>query len=556
MNPYGTSSGFRDDVAVGSLRVKKTLVQPGMERAPSGGVREPIWRSKAVLVLGFVGLMVAGVIVSFVGRGLIDRYGGPAAFAVILGGPPILVLCVIGLRQGIAKYRIFRQQMTWWHWLWLLMVASNFVFRTRDFESAQQEPLDIAAIYRIGLVGIIALTLTVRLVLKRPDWLYSMFSGLTGIMGAFGLVCLLTTLWSVNPPWTLYKSLEYLVDIALISAIVANITSIESFDSLLDWTWIIVGGLVLSAWIEAPIWPQEALEGFGYMGGPLHYRLSGVYPGQGYNMLGTFGAYLGTIAICRLLPVRGRSYSRSWYWMVLGLGIITMIFAQTRSAIGGFVIGVALAFVFARRLGFGLLLGAASVVGIIVTGFSGLLLDFLARGQTQDQITSLSARVDWWSVAWEAFKLQPFHGYGAFAAAMVVFPKLGVKEITPLHSDYVEALVGTGIWGPLLIIASLIGAWWVLVRQIRRAPAGSLEYQLTVEAIAMLGILTVRSAVMGVVASHPPYQYLAVLGYAEFLRRRYRQASTSAVPDGRERSPAAQVITDNGKGSFWSRIDL
>lgn len=87
--------------------------------------------------------------------------------------------------------------------------------------------------------------------------------------------------------------------------------------------------------------------------------------------------------------------------------------------------------------------------------------------------------------------------------------------------------MGTGIWGPLLILASLLGTWWVLVRLIRRLPSASLEYQLAVEAIAVLGILSVRSVVMGVIASHPPYQYLAVLGYAEYLRRRYNQNSSS-----------------------------
>ena len=506
---------------------KSVPFQPRVGGLSAAAARESSWRSRIGLGLAFLGLVMVGLILSVVGRGLIDRFNSPAVFFLIFAVPLVAVGSLLAFRQGVTKFRTLRKQLTWWHALWLVIVASNFVFRTRDFESVQQQPLDLAAIYRISLVGITAFFLVVRLVLKRPNWLGSLFSGLVGIMAAFAMVCLLSSAWSINPPWTLYKSLEYLVDICLLAAVLATVRTTEAMDSLLDWTWVIVGALVVTAWVEVPIWPQEALEGFGYMGGPLQYRLSGVYPGQGFNMLGTYGAMLGTIAVCRLLPAKGRKLDRAWYLMILALAIVTMIFAQTRSAIGGFVVGILLVFIFTKRLGLGMALGAVCAVGAALSGAGRIVLEFLQRGQTTEQITSLSARVDWWTVAWEAFKVHPFRGYGAFAAAMVVFPKLGVKEITPLHSDYVEALVGTGIWGPLLILASLLGTWWVLVRLIRRLPSASLEYQLAVEAIAVLGILSVRSVVMGVIASHPPYQYLAVLGYAEYLRRRYNQNSSS-----------------------------
>jgi hypothetical protein len=103
----------------------------------------------------------------------------------------------------------------------------------------------------------------------------------------------------------------------------------------------------------------------------------------------------------------------------------------------------------------------------------------------------------------------------------------------------VETLVGIGMWGPLLIIIGLIGTWWILLRSTRRFAFTSKEYQLAVEAIAVLGVLTVRTTVMGVIMSQPPIQYFAILGYAEFLRRRYMKnvvpqteaSVNSALPD-------------------------
>lgn len=500
---------------------------------PDVVARGSAWRSRAGLSLAFVGMVLAGLFVSVIGRSVADRIGGPATFFLILALPPLLVLSFIAYRQGIAKFHTLRKQLTWWHWLWLILVASNFVFRTRDIGTVEQNPLDLAAAYRISMVGITAFLLSVRLVLRRPAWIGSLFRGLIGVMAVFALVCVLSTVWSFNPPWTLYKSLEYMVDLCLLAAILATVRSTESYETLLNWTWVICGLLVAVAWIEAPIWPEEALEGAGgYMGGPLRFRLSGVYPGQGFNMLGTYGAILATIAICRLLPAAGHKFDRAWYLTLLWFGAVTMVFAQTRSAIGGFVVGVLLVFFFTKRIRLGVALAVASVVVLAATGGSHVVMDFLQRGQSQEQLASLSGRLEWWGVAWEAFKQHPLTGYGAFTSGLSIFPKLGVKEVTPLHSDYVETLVGIGLWGPLFIITGLIGTWWVLVRYVRRFPSMTLEHQLAVEAIAVLGVLTVRTGVMGVIMSQPPIQYFAILGYAEYLRRRYGSGKRSGVaPD-------------------------
>jgi O-antigen ligase len=483
---------------------------------------QPASRSRVGLYLAFMALVVAGAVLGLAGQTLIGGLGSTGAFGLILAGPFFLVAVGVGIWKSFGKFRALWKQLTWWHGLWLVMVVSNFVFRTRSIETVQQHPLDVAAAFRVFLVGLTAFLLMVRLTLKRPPWLHSLFHGLIGIMAVFALLCITSSLWSVNPPWTLYKSLEYLVDLSLLAAILASVDSTESVATLLNWTWVICGVLVAVAWLEAPIWPQEALEGAGgYVGGPLRFRLSGVYPGQGFNMLGTYGAILATIAICRLLPAAAHKFDRTWYAIVLMLGAVTMIFSQTRSAIVGFVVGVVLLFIITKRFRFAAGLGIASAAVLAFTGAGTVVLSFLQRGQSQMQIASLSGRLQWWGVAWDAFKLHPWTGYGAFTSGLAVFPRLGVKEVTPLHSDYVETLVGIGIWGPLLLLAALLGTWWILIRCIRRFPSRSLEHQLAVESIAVLGVLTARSVVMGVIMSQPPIQYFAILGFAEYLRRRY-----------------------------------
>jgi len=499
--------------------------------------RTPVgWSPALYLALAFLGFLVLGVAFSFVGAQFLDHFGHPAIFAMILGGPPFAVLLIVGVRQALARVPAFWSKLTWWHGLWLVLLASSFVFRTRDIESVQSNPLDTAALFRVCLVGFSAFVLLVRLTLRRPAWLGSLFSGTVGLMTMFALVCTLTTVWSVKPPWTLYKSLEYLGDVSLLAVILIVARSTESYESLMDWTWTLFGSIVFFAWAEACIWPAEALEA-ERTAGILKYRLNCLYPGYGTNSVGTFGAIIAAIAICRLLPASKRQFDRAWYLVLLITGVVTMIFSQTRSAMAGFVLGVVLMLLFTRRIRLAVGLGVAGATVGALTGAGKWFVQFLQRGQSQAEIMSLSSRTIWWSVAWNAVKHHPFTGLGAFAAGQfAIFPKMGLKEVTPLHSDYVEALVGSGIWGPLFMVLALLWTWWILIRFLQRFPSLSLERQLAVEAIAVLSVLTVRSAFMNLIVFHPAFHYFAILGYAEFLRRRYFRGR-SLRTESAERDP-------------------
>ena len=495
--------------------------------AGTHATREVTWHPRVGL---FLLLILLGLLLTMIGTYALGRFGAAAALALVLAGPPSAVALALGLRQAIPKFRRLCKSLTWWHGLWLVLLVSGFMIRTESRAVAQieQNPVDAAAAFRVVLVGITGLVLMVRLALRRPPWLGSFCRGLVGVMALFGLVCAVSATWSVKPSWTLYKSWEYLIDVALLAAILASVRSLGTYETLLDWTWVLCGLLVASAWLEAPFWPEEAWEG-QYVGGLLNIRLAGVFPGQGSNAVGTLGAIVAAIAVCRLLPAVQRKFDRAWYILLLLFGVATMVFTQTRSAIGGFVLGVLLVFFFTKRARLAVALGFVSAAALALTGAGSALLAFLQRGQSGAEIVTLSGRVEWWAAAWDVYVQHPWTGLGAYAAgSFAVWPSLGLKEVGPLHSDYVEMLVGTSVWGPLLILIGLLGTWWVLIRCLRRPSSPPLERQLALECIAVLAILTVRSTVMNVIVSHPPLHHLVVLGYAEYLRRRYNRGTATA----------------------------
>jgi len=67
-----------------------------------------------------------------------------------------------------------------------------------------------------------------------------------------------------------------------------------------------------------------------------------------------------------------------------------------------------------------------------------------------------------------------------------------------------------------------------------------MERQLTLEAIAILALLSVRSVLMTILGAHPPLHVLVVLGWAEFLRRRARLLVPASVPQ-----PAFRVVASS-----------
>ncbi len=87
---------------------------------------------------------------------------------------------------------------------------------------------------KVILVGVIGVLLLARLFTGKSPWLRSQFRGLLGLLMVFTLISLVSAFWSVKPSWTLYKSLEYAVMLALYSSIVVYASRVEEYESVLN----------------------------------------------------------------------------------------------------------------------------------------------------------------------------------------------------------------------------------------------------------------------------------------------------------------------------------
>jgi O-antigen ligase len=314
--------------------------------------------------------------------------------------------------------------------------------------------------------------------------------------------------------------MEYLVDIALLAAIVATLRAPNQCKSFFDVTWLLLSALIGTVWLGMLLWPADALiPGVGFVG----VQLKGVLPLVDPNSLAEISGVLIVVAFTRcLFAVQHRLF----YAVVAVLILPTLVLAQGRSGTTGMITGLMLVLFFAVRARF--VVPALALVGALIylTPAEDRFVEFFMRNQDPKYFASLSGRTDIWEVAWEAFLHRPITGFGGYAGARSSGSAVGdhVSHLgtgaTSMLSTWFELLLGVGTPGFLLMASALVGAWIILLRRVwYTPPEAELSYRLAVEALGVLGVITVRSIFTPNLIWHFPMVFLLVLGYAEALRR-------------------------------------
>lgn len=480
----------------------------------NGPQRRTLWLLGLFVLVGF---SISMGIAFFAGS---SEYGGLIVGGVIVAAIPGIALLIKAFPTAVANVKLLARNWTWWHLLWFFIYFSTLVFRIRDVGMGRGNLVDSWALLRILPESFVSLTLITRLILKKPNWMGSLFRGIPCALTIYCLVSIASCAWSVNAAWTAYKSLEFLADVSLLAAVIASAEGFFTYENLVNWTLTFYGLSLVGVWINLPIWPTEAMDGD---------RLTGVFPVEASNSVGTSGAVLAIISFCRLMPAFGRSRNRAWYTLLLIFGLVSMILSKTRNAEAAFMFAVAVVVIVSkplRKKAIWAAIAFAPIFAVLVavnhelpkTAYDVVMSAF-NRDQSEDAIGSLSGRTGWWEFGLQQLSHHPMTGLGAYAAGrFAVLGKLGVGTASMMHSDWIEVVIGTSFWGLIPFAAALILTWWYLFRCIRSPVFTPEQRQLAVELFALLGMLTLHSFFNDELSWHCPLLYFAILGYAEFIR--------------------------------------
>ena len=334
-------------------------------------------------------------------------------------------------------------------WVALLLVADFRFDLNRSPLDAAYGNLSLENVAQIVIFGVVA-AMVIRsrglLVQRQPQRIPKLPILL------FPTFALASTLWSPIPLFTIARAMELLVMAALA---LLTVRAWQSSAEMGQAMWKDALGLFVQVVTILSIvgfivhfWPDDRF----------------TWPGVG---AGTAATYAGAAFL--ILVVGGRSFAphpRWAYWARLFLFAAAIYLGRTRSVLGALVVaGLAILWVLGREK------PIARYIGMWYYGLGLLLLllvarvqviDYLSRGEGSQVFTTLNSRIPLWGIAIhdvsEAGKWITGFGYGA--ARVLLYPQ--VPWAGTAHSAWIEALVGVGMIGVLLLAADIVFLIWRL----------------------------------------------------------------------------------------------
>ncbi len=459
------------------------------------------------MILAIVSSVISIILISF---GLILIVGGEKfgykSITIILLSFPIIISMIFSFSQAYSKIRNLLRNIKWCHILWALYFISGLTFRLRLAKSAIENPLDKAAFFRVILVSLVGIGVLLYFAFNRQLILSRIFSGCIKWLALYSAICIISTFWSFLPARTLYRSIEYFIGVFLIGIIVYLIKKEKDFKHFFDWTIFLYALLMISVWLGVFLKPEEAIKHLGL----LRIQIHGIFPKVAANSVGDLGALIGIVSFTRLLLYKK---NRSFYLTVFIISMITLIFAQSRSPLTGFLLGIFFILILARKIRF--LIFLLLIGGIVAcSSIIHILWEYFLRGQTPELFWSLSERIYVWKAAWSLIKENIFLGYGAYAGGLFFASKISFPA-TSLHGTWPEVLIDVGIIGLIPLFVVILSVWIILLKS---KSNNILIDQLRLEIIGIMTLLTFRSIFSVIFIWHPATMWLLVLGFAQFLK--------------------------------------
>lgn len=428
------------------------------------------------------------------------------------------------LRKGISSLRLWQAKML------LLLFMSGLVFRLRSTQQAIENPVDFWTAYRLLLMGIIGLFLLLKV--NKVNFLKALNSP-AGFFLIYTILELFSSSWSVYPVWTFVRSLEDIIKALIVIGTVFThpAPSASMVKKILDSIWLLFGVLLVNVFLQGLVFPDMAWNRVGLIG----YQLKGIYPHIAANGVGHIAALIGVVAFSRFLT---RGHKDKFYLIMLLFSIGILIFSQSRSPIFGFLLAVLVVLFYNKRSKYIFLLLLLIAV-FSTSSVADLLWKYLSRGETIEQMETLSDRLTYLQLAMPYIKERPLTGFGAHAGGRFIV----VKDINPLlnslHGTWQEVIIGVGILGFLPLFFSVVGAWKALLI---KAPLDQRVRQLHSEILGVLTLITFRSLFAETFIAHPGIEWEVVLVYVSWLgllksnivmegaRNRYQRLSGKILP--------------------------
>lgn len=335
--------------------------------------------------------------------------------------------------------------------LWLVLVFSTLVWRSRTTAQLEENPLDSAGLLRVALVSCAGLCALAWLASARR---IPPLPAAVKLLGLYIACAFAAALVSPLPAHALYRALELALGFATVVVALALLGR-RAGPTMLRIALGTAAGILVLVWVEALAMPSRAWVELAR--GAIPYQLQGAVPSFSTNGVGALGGLLAVWGLAQQ-PASRRDRWRARSAIVVGL--LSLAAAQYRTGFVAFLLAGALVLWLRRRHG---LMIAALAAALILGWISGPELvsggkDVFMKGQSPEVLRTLSGRTDYWGAALELASERPLLGWGLNVGGRQALVSVGDEETSTIHSTWMEALVGTGVVGTAFLLLAAVAA--------------------------------------------------------------------------------------------------
>ena len=390
----------------------------------------------------------------------------------------------------------------------LLLLSTHSLSRT-SAEEILSDPVTFERALR-GVLVAIALLIVVPVILKRLRGGAQPGGKAIVALMIYVAVAAASFFYSAAPIVSLAKTFELAVVLAVAIAFTMRGDAKDALRSALQLVVVLEGALI-------------AVAVLGYFTMPSAFHLVGGRPGflagptlkspyAHFNHLSASSGMLFAYALSSVLSVRIRSARVGWI-SVSVVATAGMLLSAGRQGLVIFLASAAVVLFFQRRRLF--LIGIVPLSALVVVANWDLLFGLAQRGQSASNFSSLSGRLEWWSVAADVWRVHPWTGYGFGTGGRFVALREVGSNASSLHNGYIEALTGVGIIGFLPLLYAIVRATSWSLTSLRRGVMSS-------EAILIVPLLLHTAVSLGfgawMVADVLLFMFLAALSDVDSRR--------------------------------------
>jgi O-antigen ligase len=430
-----------------------------------------------------------------------------------------LVALVFNIPQGLnyLKSATPRQKVLILAWAAMFLGQAQIFSHTSAIRG--DEALDTGRLYQLMWMFFSAL-LVLQLILTAKIlagiWRFPLIA-----LFVFCFFAIASAAFSPAKAFTVYKAGQVLMDALLVVVASSESVRYRAPAFIANVTMVLVSLLLFSVTACALIVPQLAfVANEGAIGKSLH----GVIPTIHQNELGLMAAIGLIVGTIRAFSEGGNKRAK-FYWIAVALmaGLVLFL-AQARTSLAGAAIALLMLGLLIRRLRWlsggivfaGVCLGIYFMLGGTLPGAEKTVELYVTRGNSAEQLSTLSGRTILWGIGWEMFTDSPYFGHGYAAGVRMDGPKYGLASGTNMHSAHMQVLVDMGAFGYLAWISFVLGVAYIVYRNFSQTGRRSSDYDYTVEAGLVVFLIIFRSFLGHVLVTHQFNMmiYLSVYIYA------------------------------------------